>query len=249
MTIRREADLLGLREAGRVVRRCLVEMGRQVRPGITTGDLNEIAADVMRRHRARSAPMLVYGFPTEVCISVNDELVHGIPSSRRVLEDGDLLKLDVTVEKDGYMADAAMTFGVGAIPPGSQALIDCARHAFARAMTVARAGNPVNAIGRAIETEVRGAGFAVVRELTGHGIGRTIHETPEVPNFDDPRARTLLAEGMVLAIEPIIAMGSGESVDAADGWTVRTADGSLAAHYEQTIVITADIPLVITAAA
>jgi methionyl aminopeptidase len=203
----------------------------------------------MRDAGARSAPILVYGFPAEICISVNDEIVHGIPSEERILADGDLLKLDVTVEKGGYIADAAVTLGLGAISAEKRALIDCAERAFRQAMNVARAGMWVNDIGRTIEGEVVRSGFSVVRELTGHGVGRTIHEAPAVPNYDEPRSRTKLHEGLVLAIEPIIAMGSGEARESADGWTVTTADGSLAAHYEQTIAITRGEPMLLTAAA
>jgi len=248
MTVRREDDVAGLREAGRVVRRCLLEMTDHVRVGVSTAQFDEVAAGVFRRHGARSAPVLVYGFPGEVCNSVNDEIVHGVPS-RRVLRDGDLVKLDVTVEKDGYMADAAVTVGVGRVSPGKAVLIDCAGRAFRRAMRVARAGERLSAIGRAIEVEVKTSGFAVVRELAGHGIGRTIHEEPTVLNFEDPRDRRRLTAGMVLAVEPIIAMGSGRSETADDGWTIRTVDGAPAAHYEQTIIITADVPILVTEAA
>jgi len=245
MTIRREEEFIGVREAGRVVRRCLVEMTDHVRPGVTTAELDDVAGRVFRRLRARSAPRLVYGFPGEVCISVNEEIVHGIPSDR-ALEEGDLVKLDVTVEKQGYMADAAITLGVGRLPAERQALIDCSRRAFFRAMRVARAGQRVNALGREIESETKAGGFTVVRDLTGHGIGRTIHEPPAIPNYDDPRARQPLVEGMVLAVEPILCMGSGESETAKDGWTVLTSDRTLAAHYEQTIVITAEAPIIVT---
>ena len=248
MTIERDEDLHGLLEAGRVVRRCLDEMAHQARPGITTADLNEVGASVLRRHRARSAPMFVYGFPAEVCISVNEEIVHGIPSGRVLLE-GDLVKLDVTAEKNGYVADAAITVGVGSLSPAKRALIECSERAFGSAMSVARAGRRISEIGRAIEEEVRRGGFTVVRELAGHGVGRTIHEEPIVPNYDEPRARGRLREGLVLAIEPILAMGGGRPEGAGDGWTIRTADGSPAAHYEQTIVVTRDAPLLLTAAA
>src|SRR3989441_3265408 len=248
MTVRRKEDLSGLREAGRVVRRCLLEMTDHVRAGVTTAQLDEVAAGVLRRHGARSAPVLVYGFPGEVCISVNDEIVHGVPS-HRVLRDGDLVKLDVTAEKDGYMADAAVTVGVGKVSPDRAALIDCAGRAFRRAMGVARAGERLSAIGREIEAEVKRSGFAVVRELAGHGIGRTIHEEPTVLNFEDPRDRRRLTEGMVLAVAPIIAMGTGRSKTARHGWDHRTGDGAPAAHYEGTILITADVPILVTEAA
>ncbi len=248
MTITREGELEGLIEAGRVVRRCLDEMARHVRPGVTTAELNQAGARVLERNRARSAPMLVYGFPAEMCISVNEEIVHGIPSDR-VLADGDLLKMDVTVEKDGFVADAAVTVGVGVVSPEKQALIDCVERAFARAMSVARAGRPLNEIGRLIEAEVLRSGFAVVRELTGHGVGRTIHEDPAVPNYDDPGSCAPLDRGLVIAVEPIISMGSGRSRESGDGWTICTADGTLAAHHEQTIVITEREPIVVTASA
>jgi methionyl aminopeptidase len=248
MTVRRKDEIAGLREAGRVVRQCLLAVTDRVRAGVTTAQLDEVAAGVFGRNGARSAPVLVYGFPGQVCISVNDEIVHGVPSCR-VLREGDLVKLDVTAEKEGYMADAALTVGVGTIPPDRRALIDCARRAFRRAMRVARAGERLSAIGRAIEAEVGRSGFAVVRELAGHGIGRTIHEEPTVLNFENPRDRRRLVEGMVLAVEPIIAMGSGRSETAADGWTIRTVDGALAAHYEQTIIVTADAPILVTEAA
>ena len=248
MTVRRDDDLRGLLDAGRVVRRCLIEMTRRVRAGITTSQLNQVGASVIRSNQARSAPMLVYGFPAEVCISVNEEIVHGIPS-QRVLGEGDLVKLDVTVEKNGYVADAAVTIGVGTLSPVKQALIACTERAFVRAMGVVRAGRRINEIGRIVESEVRRSGFSVVRELTGHGVGRTIHEAPAVPNYDEPRARGRLTKGLVLAIEPIVSAGTGGSEESEDGWTIRTTDGSLAAHYEQTIVVTEDEPILVTAAA
>lgn len=246
MTIRREEDLRGLLEAGRVVRRCLLEMADRARPGITTADLNRVAASVLRRHEARSAPMLVYGFPAEVCISVNDEIVHGIPS-KRVLQDGDLVKLDVAAEKNGYVADAALTIGIGSVSSARQALIDCAESAFNSAMSVARTGKRINEIGRRIEEEVSRRGFSVVSELAGHGVGRTIHEEPVVLNYDEPRAAGRLRDGLVIAVEPILSMGSGQAEEVGDGWTIRTRDGSPAAHYEQTIVITKEEPVLVTA--
>lgn len=247
MSIRTKRDLQGLRSAARVVRECLEEMKSHVRPGVSTRRLNEIGAEVFRRRGARSAPMLVYRFPAEICISVNDELVHGIPSDR-VLRQGDLVKLDVTAEKGGYMADAAETVGVGRISDRDRALVECTRRAFGRAMEVARAGVPLNEIGRAVEQEASRSGFTVVRDLSGHGIGRTIHEPPRVLNYFDPRARRILTKGLVLAVEPILSAGASDCESMADGWTVRTVDGSRAAHHEHTIVITDDAPVVLTAA-
>ena len=157
------------------------------------------------------------------------------------------MKLDVTVEKDGYVADAARTMLVGKGAQIAQNLMDCARTAFVNALAVARAGHLVNEIGRVVEREVQRRGFAVIRSLTGHGVGRTIHEEPAVPNYYDPSQRDVLTEGLVLTIEPLISAGSAEAVEGTDGWTIRTRDGSLSAHHEHTLVITRSAPLVLTA--
>src|SRR3954466_9896814 len=188
MSIESQKDLDGLRRAGRIVRICIERMKKAVRPGVTTAELDRIGGAALREHGARSAPKLMYGFPADMLISVNDQAVHGIPGPRKLAE-GDLVKLDVTVEKDGYMADAAITVPVGRVPEARRALVAAARGAFEKAMEVATAGNPVCDIGRAVEGEVRRRGFHVVRDLSGHGIGRTIHEAPSVPNHYDARFR------------------------------------------------------------
>jgi methionyl aminopeptidase len=247
MSISSPEELEGLRAAGRVVRRMIEAMKQQVRAGVTTVELDEIGARVMRQHGARSAPSLVYGFPGTSCISVNEEAVHGVPSGR-ALREGDLVKLDVTVEKDGFMADAAETIAVGHAPQESLRLIACAERAFAKAVSIARAGTCVREIGRAVEREVQASHFSVIRELGGHGIGRAIHEEPMVPNFADPAAKQILTAGLVITIEPIIAAGSGGVVLAQDGWTVRTADRRPSAHYEHTLVMTHGKPILLTAA-
>jgi len=245
MTIRARDELTALEAAGRVVARALAAMRAAVRPGVTTEEIDAIAAGVFAAEGARSAPRLVYAFPGATCISVNDEVVHGIPGSR-VIGPGDVVKLDVTAEKDGFMADAAVTVPVAPASPTAARLAACVRSAFAKAFRVARAGVPIRRIGREVENEAKRFGFAVVPELSGHGIGRTIHEAPSVPNFDDPLANRRLEEGMVIAVEPIVAAGSGGSYLARDGWTVRTADRSLAAHHEHTIVVTRGRPIVLT---
>jgi methionyl aminopeptidase len=247
MSINGPEEWEGMRAAGTVVREMLDAMKNAVRPGITTAELDEAGAQVMRRHGARSAPSLVYGFPGVSCISVNDEAVHGIPGERALAE-GDLVKLDVTVEKDGFMADAAVTVPVGRVTEERQRLVSCAERAFTKAMLVARAGFRVSEIGRVVEREVRHSGFSVIRELGGHGIGRTIHEEPRVPNYADPAARRILTEGLVITVEPIIAAGSGASFVAPDGWTIRTADHKASAHYEHTLVVTKGEPILLTAA-
>jgi methionyl aminopeptidase len=247
MTIRDDRDLDLLKAAGTIVARVLDAMEAEVRAGITTAELDAVAGRALRRHGARSAPRLVYRFPGETCISVNDEVVHGVPASRPLVR-GDLVKLDVTVEKDGYMADAARTVIVDDRGGLGARLASCARSAFRRGLTAARPGYRAAAIGRNVEREVRAHGFSVIRELCGHGIGRTIHEAPEIPNFDDRSSRVTLAEGMVFTIEPLIAAGRGEVFLAPDGWTMRTRDRSLAAHFEHTLVVTRSGPLLLTAA-
>lgn len=246
MSIQSERELALLRIVGRIVRLALNAMAEAVAPGITTAELDTICARILAEHGAASAPRLVYGFPGTSCISVNDEVVHGIPRDR-VLRGGDLVKLDVTAEKDGFFADAAVTVVVGQVSPTAHSLARCAETAFRQAMRVVRPGARVHEIGRVVERTVRSNGFSVVRELCGHGVGRTIHEAPTVPNYFDPRNRTRLTEGLVIAVEPIIAAGGGRSLLDADGWTVRTADHSLAAHYEQTVVVTRGEPLLVTA--
>jgi methionyl aminopeptidase len=246
MSIESADDWKGLRRAGRVAHVTLEALEANVRPGVTTAALDAVAARVFAAHGARSAPAMLYGFPKTVLISVNDEVVHGIPGSRQ-LESGDLVKLDVTVEKDGYIADAARTVIVGSGSEQAQRLTACARAAFASALRVARAGARVNEIGRAVETEVRKRGFTVIRALTGHGVGRAIHEPPSVPNHYDPWQKDVLTDGLVLTIEPIISAGSERVREDPDGWTVRTGDGSLSAHWEHTLVVTRERPVVLTA--
>lgn len=247
MSITSQTDWRGLREVGRVVRMTLDEVERHTLPGTTTGELDRVAASVFANNGARSAPALLYGFPRTILISVNDEVVHGVPGVRR-LERGDVVKLDVTAEKDGYMADAARTVVLDGAPDRARRLRACAEAAFVRALSVARAGNPVSAIGREIDAEVRRRGFSVIRDLCGHGIGRAIHEPPSVPNYFDARQTDMLTEGMVVAIEPIVSAGGWRLIEDGDGWTIRTKDGSIAAHYEHTVVITRDSPVLLTAA-
>ena len=247
MSIQSAADRRGLEAAGRVVRLALDALAGAVRPGVTTAELDRVAAGVFQAHGARSAPALVYGFPGTVLISINDEVVHGIPGNRRIAR-GDVVKLDVTVERAGYMADAARTVVVEGGTAEAVRLTGCAERAFVAALAVATAGRKVREIGRAVERTVRGEGFSVIRGLTGHGIGRTIHEPPSVPNHFDPWQEDVLTDGLVLTIEPIICAGRAAVTQDDDGWTIRTRDGSLAAHFEHTLVVTKGAPLLLTAA-
>jgi methionyl aminopeptidase len=246
MSIRSQREFEELRAIGRIVRLSLDRTAAAVRAGITTSELDEIGARVLRENGAESAPPKVYGFPGALCISVNDEAIHGVPGDR-VIREGDLVKLDLVAEKDGYFADAALTVTAGAAGMLETALIRCAEAAFHLACKVARTGNRVYEIGRAVEAETRRSGFSVMRELCGHGVGRTIHEPPSIPNYHDTRFKTRLTEGLVITIEPILAAGCGTGELQEDRWTIRTADHSLAAHYEHTIVITAGAPILLTA--
>jgi methionyl aminopeptidase len=246
VTVSSNSDLAGLERVGALVARALREMEEQARPGLTTGRLDAIGAAFLRRHGARSAPQLSYGFPGFTCISVNDQIVHGVPGSR-VLAPGDVVKIDVTAELDGYVADAAITVTLPPVSAEARRLRKCAQRAFAKAMEVARAGIAIREIGRAVQAEVERQNFSVVREMCGHGVGRTIHEQPSVPNFYSVLTRGVLTDGMVIAVEPIISARPARVVEEPDGWTLRTHNGSLAAHYEHTIVIRNGEPLVMTA--
>jgi methionyl aminopeptidase len=246
MSIESHDDLAGLTEAGRVTTATLDALVSHTVEGITTAELDAVAAAVLHREGAHSAPARVYGFPGTVLISVNDEIVHGIPGRRRI-RTGDVVSLDVTIELGGYVADAARTVVVGAAGELASRLVGSADAALAAAVLVARAGAQVNEIGRVVQREVRRRGFSVIRGLCGHGVGRTIHEPPEVPNEYDPAQRDVLTDGLVITIEPMVSAGSPHAVQSADGWTLRTRDGSLAAHCEHTLIITRGHPIVLAA--
>jgi methionyl aminopeptidase len=236
MTIESTTDLDGMRAVGKLVARALAEMQRALEPGLTTAELDEIGARFLRKRGARSAPQLTYDFPGFSCISVNDEIVHGVPDGR-VLQPGDVVKIDVTAELDGYIADAAVT---AIIPPATTAaerLVQSAEAAFARGLEAAAAGARVAALGRAVENEVHRWGYAVIHEMCGHGVGRRMHEQPSVPNFFSPMTPGRLRPGLVIALEPIIAESPSTVYEDEDGWTLRTGNGCLAAHYEHTILI------------
>jgi methionyl aminopeptidase len=248
MTVQAREDLTGLRQIGRIVDFTLSQMQRQVTAGMTTAALDAIGAKLLEEMGAQATPRKVYGFPGTACISLNDEVVHGIPGER-VIQPGDIVKIDLTADRDGYVADATRMVLVPPVSTVAAQLLECAKAAFDHALRTARAGNPIRQIGRAIEHEARNYGFSVVHELAGHGVGRTIHEDPVIPNFDDPVCVGVLTEGLVITIEPMIIAGGRRIRQGQDKWTVLTADGSLSAHFEQTIMITADEPIILTAAA
>jgi methionyl aminopeptidase len=248
MSIETQQDLDALRRVGRVVAETIAEARRRIVPGMTTAELDGIGEEVFARHGARSAPRYTYDFPGCLCLSVNDEAVHGIPGER-VLRAGDLVKVDVTAELDGYVADACESIPVGTVDRATDRLRVAAEAALRRGIATATAGTRLRDVGAAVERVVEARGFSVLRDLQGHGVGRAIHEPPQVPSWGAPWATERLTEGLVMTIEPIIGAGGREVVqDAFDGWTVRTRDGARSAHAEHTIAITRGQPLVLTAA-
>lgn len=245
MTIGDQSDIDALMRIGAIVAEARDAMGRRAVPGISTAELDEMGLEILAKHGARSAPKLAYNFPGTTCISVNDELAHGIPSSR-VLQEGDLVNIDVSAELDGYWADTGASFAVGEVDARSRALLWATRGALEDAMAEARMDAPIRNIGRAVEKRARRAGFQVVRDLAGHGVGRHIHEEPSIPNTMSGTGRQKLWEGLVMTIEPFLTTSARTIVEAADGWTLRTPDGSRGAQFEHTMIITRGAPLIVT---
>lgn len=246
MTIESPHDIAGLLQIGKIVGSTLRALEQQIQPGMTTKELDDIAGRLLAAERARSAPIMTYAFPGQICISVNSEAAHGIPGPR-VIRPGDIVKIDVSAERDGYFADAALTALVPPVAPRSQRLYDAARRAFDAALAAARAGEPISAIGRAAEGVARQHGASVIQDLPGHGVGRALHEPPSIPMSLARSARAPLTDGLVITIEPHVAAGQGRLRLGADGWTLSTRDGSHVAAYEHTIIVTHGQPIIITA--
>lgn len=253
-------ELAIMREAGRITAMALQAMREAVRPGVSTKELDAIAADVMHKHHAKAAflgypPGSPFPFPATVTTSINDELVHGIPSEDRILREGDIISLDCGAIFNGYVGDAAFTMGVGTISDEAQRLLEVTEAALNHGISLARAGAETRDIARGIQTFVEKHGYSVVREYTGHGVGRTMHEDPQVPNWwPSPRQRVRgwrsvrLEPGLTFAVEPMVNIGKPATRMLDDHWTVVTADGSLCAHFEHTIAITPEgPPLILTA--
>jgi methionyl aminopeptidase len=239
----REIDKIAA--AGALVAETIAHVGTLLRPGITTAELDDAAGTFVRERGGIPTSEGYKGYPRAICISPNDVVVHGIPGAYEV-GDGDLVTIDVGVTLDGYIADSAYTFGVGEIGDEEQRLLDVAQDALDAGIAEARVGNRVGDVSRAIQEVVESGGFAVVRSLVGHGVGRYYHEDPHIPNFGEPGRGPRLSEGMTIAIEPMITAGGADVVVAEDGWTISTADGSLAAHFEHTVAITRDGPRILT---
>jgi len=241
----REIEIMA--QGGKILGATIETLRAAVRPGITTGELDTIAEDFIRSHEgATPAFKGLYGFPGSICSSVNHEIVHGIPSKKRVLDEGDIVSLDVGVGYRGYFTDSATTVAVGAIQSETQRLLDVTQQSLGAAIEAAQPGNHIGDIGAAVQSVVEAAGFSVVRDLVGHGIGVEFHEEPQVPNYGKPKRREKLVPGLTLAIEPMVNVGGPLTRTLGDRWTIVTLDGSLSAHFEHTVAITEHGPQVLT---
>ena len=241
----REIELM--RCAGRIAANALAAAGRAVAPGVTTGELNDLITQLIEKDGAYPSFLGYAGFPGAACISINDEVIHGIPG-KRALREGDLVKIDVGATYQGYIGDCANTFSVGKIDDEAQRLIDVTRQSFYEGIKFAQEGMRVSDISHAIQTYVEENGFSVVRKYVGHGVGAKLHEEPEVPNFGSPGNGARLVSGMTLAIEPMVNQGVYTVKELSDGWTVKTRDGKLSAHYENSVLITKNGPEILTLA-
>lgn len=243
--IKKETHIEAMRIAGRITGETLNLLEREIKPGMTTKDLDRIAEEYIRAQGAVPSFKGLYGYPASICASVNNEIIHGIPG-KRVLQEGDIISIDTGAYIKGFHGDAARTFAVGAISQEAQKIIDVTRESFFRGIKYAKSGNHLCEISGAIQDYVEANGFSVVRDYVGHGIGREMHEDPNVPNYRFGKRGSKLIKGMTLAIEPMVNAGNYKVKQLSDGWTVVTKDGSLAAHYENTVLITDGEPELLT---
>jgi len=243
--LRDREEVEAIRAAAQVVASTLQLMRREVRAGVTTSELDRLAEEFIRSQGGRPSFKGYRGFPASICSSVNDQVVHGIPGPRE-LKDGDIVGIDVGVELEGYHGDAAWTFPVGEVSDEAKRLLQVTREALAMGIAQARPGGRIGDISHAVQSHVEAAGFSVVRELVGHGIGREMHEEPQVPNYGPPGRGPRLMVGQVLAIEPMVNIGGAEVVTGSDGWTIATRDGSLSAHFEHTVAVGATGPVILS---
>lgn len=244
--ILKSRDEIGImREAGRILAETLELLVARLRPGLLEKELDEIVRKEFRKRGVAPTFLGYHGYPATVCVSINDEIVHGIPGDREIM-DGDVVSIDLGCTYKGFVADSAVTAGVGNVSPEARRLIDVTRESLWRGIAVARAGARVGDIGAAIQAFVEERGLSVVREYVGHGVGRQMHEDPQIPNYGSPNSGPVLRSGMVIAIEPMVNTGDWRTKRDADNWTVRTLDGSLSAHFEHTLAITDGEPEVLT---
>ncbi|MCC8126981.1 MAG: type I methionyl aminopeptidase [Clostridiales bacterium] len=246
VTIKSQREIELMREAGRILAAVHEELGQAIRPGISTLEIDQLGEKLIRGYGCIPSFKDYNGYPASICVSVNDEVVHGIPHKDRILKDGDIVSLDAGVIWHGYHSDAARTHAVGTIRPEAERLIRVTRESFFEGIRYAKAGNHLNDISSAVQAYAQRFGYGVVRDLVGHGIGSHLHEDPEVPNFAQKRRGIRLQAGMTLAVEPMINMGSAAVAWLDDDWTVVTMDGSLSAHYENTILITEGEPEILS---
>ena len=249
ITLKSAREIEAMARAGRIVGGTLALMRTIVRPGLSTEDLDQAAEEFIRSHEGATPSFKgLYGFPKTLCTSIDSEIVHGIPSRKAVLREGSIVSVDVGVQLEGLHADSATTIPVGKISADAERLLAVTQECLAAGIAQARSGNTTGDIGHAVQQVAEAAGYGVVRELVGHGIGTRFHEEPQVPNYGKPKRGTRLQAGMTIAIEPMITMGSPVTRTLPDKWTVVTADGSLSAHFEHTVAITAEGPRILTAA-
>ena len=247
VTLKSSKEIEIMARAGAIVAATLDLVRKQVRPGVSTEELDAAAERFIRSHPGATPSFKgLYGFPKSLCISINEEIVHGIPSPRRILREGSIVSVDVGVYLEGFHADAATTIAVGEIAPDAARLLAVTQDALAAGIAQAKVGNYIGDIGHAVQSVAEAAGFGVVRELVGHGVGQRMHEDPQVPNHGQPRRGTRLLAGMTLAIEPMITLGDYATRMLDDKWTVATADGSLSAHFEHTVALTKEGPRILT---
>ncbi len=246
VNIKSSSEIIKMQRAGEIVALAFKAVGEAVSDGVTTAELDAIASEVIRAKGAVPSFLNYNGFPKSICTSVNDVVIHGIPSKDIVLKTGDIIGVDIGAYFEGYHGDRAVTFGVGEISGAAKNLIAAAERAFYTGIAQAREGNRVTDISSAVQKYVEGCGYSVVRDFVGHGLGTRLHESPEVPNFGQPGRGSRLYAGMTLAVEPMINAGGAEVAVGKDGWTVTTVDGSLSAHYEHSVVITKNEPLLLT---
>ena len=246
VTIKSEHEIELMREAGRLLAIMHEELQKEIKPGMSTWDINHMADTIIRDFGCVPNFLNYNGYPATICTSVNDEVVHGIPSKKRILQDGDIISLDCGLIYKGYHSDAARTWGVGEISKEAQRLIDVTKQSFFEGIKFAKEGNHLYEISKAIQDYAEGFGYSIVRDLVGHGIGTHLHEDPQIPNFRQRRRGIKLVPGMTLAIEPMINAGTWEVSWLDDDWTVVTDDGSLSAHYENTVLITDGEPEILT---
>ena len=236
-----------MREACRISAGALQTAGKAVEPGVTTAEIDRLAEEYIRSQGGEPNFKNYEGYPATACISINNEVIHGIPSSKRKLRAGDIVSIDLGAKFDGYHGDNAATFACGDISEEAKRLMDATRESLYEGIKAARAGGRIGDISHAVQAYVEARGYSVVRQFVGHGVGTHLHEAPEVPNFGTAGRGVRLCTGMTLAIEPMVNMGRPEVRDMSDGWTVKTADGTLSAHYENTVALTADGPVIMTA--